>query len=263
VNRNALALAVVLAALHSSCAATPSALPTPTASPTTPPTSTVAFPTLVPSPTWTAAASATPTPDPGVVLGSLLLHDAFDDPSAWRLVTTSTGGAAIADGRLTLAVHAPRGYHSARRPEPEAGDFFAEVDVVTVVCNPGDEFGLTARGDGLGQEYRFLLGCDGTVRMSRVLEEGSRGLTLRVETTALRPGAPAHNHLAVWARGLDLKMYLNGVEVLTARDAALDRGGFGLLIRAGSAGQLTVSFDNLIVHALAPARPTATTTAMP
>lgn len=262
-NRNALASAVGLAALLSSCAVTPSARPTATASPTTPPTSTVAFPTLVPSPTWTAVASATPTPDPGVVLGSLLLHDTFDDPTAWRLATTSIAGAAIADGRLTLAVHAPRGYHSAQRLETEAGDFFAEVDVFTVVCNPGDEYGLTARGDRLGQQYRFLLGCDGTVRMARVLEEGSRALTLRLETTALRPGAPAHNHLAVWARGLDLKMYVNGVEVLTARDAALDRGGFGLLIRAGSGGQLTVSFDDLIVHALAQATPSATTTAVP
>ena len=130
-------------------------------------------------------------------------------------------------------------------------DFYAEVEVRTELCNAGDEYGLTARGNKLGEHYRFLIGCDGSARITRFLEGGSRALTLRVETPAIIPGAPAVNRLAVWARGLDLKLYVNGEEVAAARDAALDRGTFGLIARAGSGGQLAVSFDDLIVRSLA------------
>jgi hypothetical protein len=144
----------------------------------------------------------------------------MDDPSAWELATTASGGAAITDGRLTLSVRMPRAYHSARRPAPIVGDFFAEVDLYTEVCNPGDEIGLTARGRGLVEQYRFLIGCDGTARITRVLEEGSRALTLRVASPAIQAGAPTHNHLAIWLRGLDLKLFVNGDEVLTVRRGA-------------------------------------------
>jgi hypothetical protein len=180
----------------------------------------------------------------------------MDDPSAWELATTASGGAAITDGRLTLSVRTPRAYHSARRPAPIVGDFFAEVDLYIEVCNPGDEIGLTARGRGLVEQYRFLIGCDGTARITRVLEEGSRALTLRVASPAIQAGAPTHNHLAIWLRGIDLKFFVNGEEVLTVRDAALATGNLGVIARAGPGGQVSASFDDLAVYAVTDPRRT-------
>jgi len=254
-------LAALFAAAVSSCVPSPAVTPTPGEQGKAPTTladaPTVAFPTVVPTATWTPGATLTPTADLRPGIGPLLLHDRMDGPSAWNLTTTAGGGAALTNGRLTLSVRTARGYHTAFRAEPVVGDFYAEVDVYTEVCSPGDEVGLTARGNAQGEQYRFLMGCDGTARITRVLEDGSRALTLRVATPVILPGAPAHNHLAIWVHRLDLTFLVNDNEVLTVRDAALTRGALGLIARAGSGGQVSAAFDDLIVHALADPRATA------
>ena len=249
----------LLAAL-SACVTAPSGpSPSPPTEPVAPTrTATVAFPTVIPTATWTPGPTLTPTVDLQLDFGPLLLDDPMDDPSAWELAPSASGGAAFTDGRLTLSVRTPRGYQSAFRADPVVGDFFAEVDVVTDVCSAGDEVGLTARGGGLGEQYRFLLGCDGTARITRILEDGSRALTLRVASPAIHSGAPAQNRLSIWLRGLDLKFLVNGEEVLAARDAALTRGTLGVIARAGPGGQVSVGFDNLRLYALADTNPTAT-----
>jgi len=258
------ALLTVLLATLSSCVAAPSLgetsfpFPPPTGPPAPTGTSTVAFPTVIPSATWTPGATLTPAIDLLPEFGAQILADPMDDPTDWELAATASGGAAFTDGRLTLSVRTPRVSQSARRKGPIVGDFFAEVDVVTEVCSPGDEIGLTARGGGLGEQYRFLIGCDGTARITRILEDGSRALTLRVASAAIHSGAPAQNHLSVWLRGLDLKFFVNGDEVLTVRDAALTRGVLGVIARAGPGGQVSVGFDDLLIYALADMNPTAT-----
>ncbi|HSR46546.1 MAG TPA: hypothetical protein VLL77_01040 [Anaerolineales bacterium] len=206
-----------------------------------------------------------PTADLREGLGPTLLRDTFDDPSPWALSTSPSSGAGIRDGRLTLAIRAPRVYHFTRRLPPGATDFYAEIDVFTEVCSPGDEFGLMVRNNSLGEHYRFVIGCDGTARISRALETGSRALTLWTASPAVIPGAPSINRLGVWANGLDLKLLVNGTEVIAARDSALAQGSFGVVARAGPAGQVAVSFDNLIVRGLRDPRasPTAAPTPPP
>lgn len=235
--------------------APPAALPS--ASPTLPPPAgTVAFPTLIPTRTWTPLASATPTRDPQAGLGRLLFADSFDQATPWELTISPGAGATVSQGRLSLAISSPREYHWSVRPDPSAADFYATVVVHTEVCSPGDEFGLIARANTLGEQYRFLIGCDGSARITRRLEAGSRALTLRVESPAILPGAPSVNRLAVRARGLDLILLVNGQEIVSARDAALVRGFFGLIARAGPAGQVSVGFDDFNVYELTD--PTAT-----
>jgi hypothetical protein len=256
-------MAALLASLTASCLAAPASPASPTDTPPLTATATVAFPTVIPSSTWTPVPTLTPTVDVRPGLGEVILQEPFDDPSAWNLQSSDSGASGISDGRLTLAVRRSRVYQSTSRESPVVGDFYAEVEVHTNLCTAGDEFGLTARGNDLGEHYRFLIGCDGTARITRFLENGSRALTLRVETPAIIPGAPAVNRLAVWANGFDLKLFVNGDEVIAARDAALDQGTFGLIVRAGSGGQVAVGFDNLIVRALADGKGTPTQTITP
>jgi hypothetical protein len=253
-----------LAAALASCSGQPVAVPTSTPLPATAsPTTTVAFPTIIPTATWTPGPTQTPTAGLLPGLGIQLLHDSMDDASAWELPTTATGAAAITDGRLTLSIRAPRAYQTARRLEPIVGDFFAEIDMVTEVCSAGDELGLTARGGGKGEQYRFLVGCDGSARITRVLEEGSRALTLRVAPPVIHRGAPALNHLSIWLHDLDLKFLINGQEVLSVRDAALQHGTLGIIARAGTGGQVSAAFDDLRVYALTDPRRTPAAAATP
>ena len=256
-------MAALLAGLTTSCLAAPASPASPTATPPASATATVAFPTVIPSSTWTPGPTLTPTVDVRPGLGQVILQERFDDPSAWDLQTSDSGASGISDGRLTLAVRRSRVYQSTSRESPVVGDFYAEVEVHTNLCTAGDEFGLTARGNDLGEHYRFLIGCDGTARITRFLENGSRALTLRVETPAIIPGAPAVNRLAVWANGFDLKLFVNGDQVIAARDAALNQGTLGMIVRAGSGGQVAVGFDNLIVRALSDGKGTPTPAATP
>lgn len=230
----------------------------PTASASPPPSATIAFPTIIPSPTWTPEASRTPIADPRPDLGPVLFRDGFDDPDLWALSSSSDGGAGIHEGVLTLAIRSPRVFRFTQRQPPGAGDFYAEVELFTEVCSAGDEFGLVARTNSLGEHYRFVIGCDGKARISRALEAGSRALTLWTASPAIIPGAPARNRLGVLADGLDLTLFVNGTAVVAARDAALTEGTFGLMARAGPAGQVAASFDDLVVRSLAD--PLATTT---
>jgi hypothetical protein len=192
----------------------------------------------------------------------VLFRDSFDDPDLWTLSTSGSGGAGIQDEKLTIAVRSPRVFYFSHRHPPTAGDFYAEIDVFTEICSPGDEYGLIIRTNRLDEHYRFVIGCDGRARISRVLEAGSRALTLWTASPAILSGAPARNRLGVLADGLDLKLFVNGTEVASARDAALSEGGFGLVARSGPRGQVAVSFDDLVVRALAdssaPPTPAAT-----
>jgi hypothetical protein len=250
-------LAIVL--LLAGCQAAPAAA-TPT-KPAPSATASIAFPTLVPTSTVTPGATASPTPDLTQELGTLLLSDPFDDSEPWRLGVTASGGSSVSGGRLSLSVRQPRAYQLATRLDAVYGDVLVEVDAQTELCTPGDEFGLVLRVHGLAEYYRFLIGCDGTARASRVLEEGSRALTWPVPSPAILGGFPARNHLAVKASGDTFHFLVNNVEVLSVRDVALVSGGIGLFARAGSGGQVSVAFEALTVYALKPFEanvPTAT-----
>ncbi len=249
----AIALAGLLAACQPALV-----LPTPTLAPPSP-TGTVAFPTLVPTATPTPGASATPTPDLRLETGRLLLEDTFDDDTAWHLGQSESGGSSVSGGRLSLSVRQPRAYQLATRTDASYTDVLVEVDVLTELCSPGDEFGLMLRVSGPTQYYRFVIGCDGTARAGRVLEEGSRALTWPIPSPAILPASPARNHLAVLARGDAFRFWVNDVEVLAVRDVSLTSGGIGFLARAAAAGQVSVAFDDLAVYALTEAdAPTAT-----
>ena len=183
-------------------------------------------------------------------MGQLLLAEPFHDDSPWRLTQSASGGSSIAGGRLSLTVRQPRTYQLVTRIDASYADFLVEVDVHTELCSPGDEFGLMLRVNGLGEHYRFVIGCDGTARASRVLEEGSRALTWPIPNPAILRSSPARNHLTVLARGDTFRFLVNDVELFAVRDVSLASGGLGFVARAGSGGQVSVAFDDLAVYAL-------------
>jgi hypothetical protein len=255
---NRLAVWLLLAGLVGGCVVgSPS--PTPTAAPPTP-TGTVAFPTLIPTSTSTPGASPTPTVDPRADVGALLLNETFDDGAEWVLAQAESGGSSVEGGRLSISVREPRAFQFATRQGDSYGDALVEVDVYTELCAPGDEFGLMFRVNSLGEHYRFVMGCDAAARASRALETGSRALTWWMPNASILPASPVHNHLALHARGDTFRFFVNDVEIFAVRDVSLASGRIGFLARAGSTGQVSVSFDDLIVRALEGDRlPTVTT----
>jgi hypothetical protein len=214
------------------------------------PTVTIAFPTFAPTTTLTPAPTLSPTPDVLSDLGAVLLTDDFSANRGWPLGEAATGATSLQNNRLVVAVRQSRQFRMAVRDEPTLDDFYAEIQMRTELCSSGDEFGILFRMNDLGEHYRYTLSCEGTIRVRRVLVDGSRALVSPEVSPAAFPGAPALNQIAVWALADRFRLFLNGVEILQARDGSLGPGRLGFYVRAGRDGQTTVSFDDLLVRAI-------------
>lgn len=234
------------------CACSTPATPPPiTATPSPPPpTPTFAIPTAPPTSTASPAPSPSPTPDLLFDVGPYLYSDAFDQNRGWAVGEDTLGGTSFADGRLVLSVRNPKTYRYALSPSAQLDDFYAEVLVRPLICEEDDEFGLMFRFDPDGNHFRFSLACSGTVRIVRLLGGQSFNMIPPTETYEVLPGPLVENRLGVLALGADFHFFINGVEVLSMRNAQIARGKLGLFVHAESSGQTTVAFDDLSARAV-------------
>jgi hypothetical protein len=77
------------------------------------------------------------------------------------------------------------------------------------------------------------------------------------QTYEVLPGPLVENRIGVLAVGADFHFFINGVDVLSMRNAEIPIGTLGVFVHAESSGQTTVAFDDLAVRAI-PATPTPT-----
>jgi len=239
--------------------------PFPTLTPTLAPslTPTFAFPTLPPSLTPTPPPVMTSTPDVLADLGELLYREDFSRDRGWALRQAEQESTSLNNGRLTFVVRQPGAIRYVLSPYLPPIDYYLEVQLRTELCSPGDEYGVMFRVAENGDHYRITLACDGSARVTRVLRGTSAALVPPTETFLVLAGAPADNRIGVLLSGDQLRFFLNGLEAFSLRDDTLESGGLGLILHTGNAGQLTVSFDEVVVRALSPARmasPTAPST---
>ena len=76
------------------------------------------------------------------------------------------------------------------------------------------------------------------------------------------PGGLLPVRVGVWMAGPELRLFVNGEFVFSARDRVLQDGQLGVYARAASSSTLTVSFSDLEVYAIDLAQvPTLTPTA--
>lgn len=227
--------------------------PTPTATPTPlPPTITMAFPTPVPTATRTPPPSPTPTPDLTTSFGPVLYADSFDTNRGWDIGADAIGGTSLVGGGLTLSVRPGGILRTAVAPAPPVGDFYLEARLRTEICSPRDEFGLMFRLGPDLSHYRFALTCDGAWKVVLVLPESARGLVPLTFSPEVVAGTPADNRLAIWASGSTFLFFVNGIEVFNLRNRLLTTGTVGFFVRARSGGQVTVTFDDLVLRPLLP-----------
>jgi hypothetical protein len=258
-SRNLLGLLFII--LTQSACVSVENLPTPTPTPTEPlPTPTFFFPTLVPTATMTPPPSPTATPDIISGLDTVLFQDRFVSQTGWETLETRIGGASYLGGRFSLAVNEPFTYFNAISPAPVFTDGYLEVQARAILCSDGDTYGLIFRVTPEGDHYRYMLSCEGDVRVSRISAGEEFVLIPDSPTNSVLSGLLIDNRMAVILTGDEFRFFLNGVEVFTEQDDTLPAGEAGLLVRARAGGQTTVSFDNFIVRSLKPT-PTVTPTA--
>jgi hypothetical protein len=225
------------------------------------PTATFVFPTIQPTETATSAPLPSATPDLLAELGSPLFIDPFSEDLGWPLIENNSGATSRLDGQLLISLREPQRSQLVISPAPAAGNYYLETKLRAQLCNSGDEFGLVFRVNSFDEHYRFLISCNGEVRMSRVLSSGSISLIPAVTSEALVPGPLIENTLGVLANGDFFRFWVNGVEVFSVKDTALESGSVGLIVKTGSAGQLTVSSDDFFLREINPTQLTTATAA--
>lgn len=247
-----LVLLVLLLGVSACAPATPELPPTdtPTSAPSGTPTATVDWFPATATPTQRPSAVVTPTPTPDLHLGSVVLEDDFSDQVFWSSFRNTTGAASYGKNRFTLAVSAENGYLVSLRSEPELKDFYLEITASPSLCRGSDQFGLFLRSGGEGYGYRWVITCDGQTRLERVKDFTASLVEDWVFSSFLTPGSPVEHHLGVWMAGNEMRFYVEGVEIFTAREPLYTSGVIGVYARASGLTPVTVSFSDLTVYSI-------------
>lgn len=190
----------------------------------------------------------TPTQELSLPSGDILLSDDFSDAGAWTLRKSTQASAALGVNELTLVLHQPEGYLYSLRREPLLDDFYLEITASPNLCRDADEYGLLLRVSPSLDFYRFSLSCNGQARLDKYFQGVASSPQPWVISGAIPPGAPSISRLAVWARGKEIRFFVNEEYLFTIQDPSLGSGTIGVFIRSGGENDLTVSFSDLVVR---------------
>ncbi|MEW6092346.1 MAG: hypothetical protein AB1531_00120 [Chloroflexota bacterium] len=237
--------------------------PAPTPTPTLPPapsTPTIVWfpPTSTPTSFPTSTLAATAEPVPGV--SNLLFADDFSDASLWNVSVSAKAAAQVGNNRLTLSLTSGPQTIASLRSEPSLGDFYAEVTASPSLCRGNDQYGLLFRAAPGGTHYRFLLACNGSIRLERVRGGAADILQNWLPTGDAPPGAPANVKIGVWVAGSEMRFLLNGHLQFSLRDPVLHTGTLGFFAYASGATPVVVSFSDLEVYSVFYISPTPSAT---
>jgi hypothetical protein len=235
---------------------TPEILISPTQ--TVPATSTITPPEAT---TTSAPAPATPaTPDPNQNLGGLRFEERFDGNSGWLWGYTETGVVSFAlDNGSVLArlEGANQGWRISMGPDIfTAGNQQVQFTGRAEACGEKDEWGFLFRGalttNSKFNGYVIKLNCAGQVSVDLLVSNKSTPLLNWTAVAAANPGAGKNNTLLVWAAKSELRIYVNGIYIVTINDSTYPSGEYGLYVNDRTNGNAQFRFTDLRVFDVLP-----------
>lgn len=236
-------------------------------------TATIEPPTLTPTPTinWFPATATptlrptlepSPTPNYSPLLGEALLVDDFSSSVDWELTKNAFGQISIAQNELTISIQTGRSSMTSLRTQPDATDFYLEVTADPGLCQGLDAYGVIFRAVSVQDYYRYVISCDGQMRLERVRNGRAEVTSDWQPGSALLPGAPLAHTIGIAMQGQEMRFFIDGFYQFTQRDPIFTHGRFGLFARPGGDTAVTVSFTDFKLYALQglPVLPTQTPT---
>jgi hypothetical protein len=219
-----------------------------------PPTPTIVWFPPMETPTPLPTREATPTQEMLLELGDLLFEDQFENADLWTVTVRPDGRVSLGKGELTLAQQptGSRALLTSLRQETVLTNFFAEITATTSMCRGLDEYGLLVRASSSQDFYRFSLSCEGQARVDRVLAGQASSPQPWTYAAGVPLGAPGITRLGVWAKGREMRFFINGEYAFTVSDPSLPTGTLGVFIRSTGDNAVTVHFSDLAVHSLGP-----------
>lgn len=224
--------------------------PTETPPPSATPTATIQWfpPTETPRPLATPTALPTADLRPGI--GNLILEDNFEENPLWQTQRSAAGSVAFGKEELTLAVSQPQGTLFSFRSEPALDDFYLEITASPSLCRGADMYGLLLRAASPQDTYRFLIACNGMLRLERIKNSKVAILQDWTPSAQVPPGSPLVLRLGVWALNNELRFFINDVYQFGVHDTVWRRGRLGVFARSAGKSALTVNFSLLEVYSL-------------
>ena len=236
------------------------------APPTETPTSTPVIhwfpPTKTPRQLPSQVLVATPEYHPGI--GSLIFSDSFDKPSLWNTSTSDQANALVTRNRLLLSFDGQGPFSvMSLRSQPVLEDFYAEATADVSLCSSKDEYGMVFRAQPGQNFYRFVVNCNGEVR----LERSHNGQIYPIQDWAMSgdatSGAPARLTLGMWVVGNEMRAFLNDSFQFGVRDPLFRSGQIGFFVFASGNTSVTASFSDLLVYSVAYTAPLPTASPTP
>lgn len=226
----------------------PVASDTQTTTPTAVPSATVEWFPATATPTILPTQLISPTPDFRPNIGELIFSDDFSEPVGWTLGTLSSGSIALGLDELTIAISEPGAYLNSIRQEPTLSDFYLEITTNPTLCRGEDQYGLLLRTSSPNDFYRYSLSCDGRIRLDRIVGGNASSPQPWTISNAAPPGAPISSRLGVWAKGKELRFFVNDQYQFTVIDPLIPAGLLGLFAWSAGDTAVTVNFSDLVVH---------------
>lgn len=224
--------------------------PVPTASQTIAPTSSPTVEWFPPTPTIgiTPTVELSPTPEIMAELGEIIFKDDFETGEGWTVPESSRGEINIANGEINIIINEPGSFFIGTLEKPDLQDFYAEISASPILCSPRDEYGFLFRVNGRNQYYRFLLNCEGEVRLDSISGESGSILYPWTRSASVPIGAPSVSKLAVLAVDDQIRVYIDGAPQFTVSDRQLQVGSFGVYARSVGDTAVTISFSDFLVR---------------
>jgi hypothetical protein len=225
------------------------------------PTATIVWFPPTNTPTIFPTLTILPTPDLRPGMGDLLLNDSFDQPELWNTSTGSQASATVTGDKLLLSISGQGPLSiSSLRAQLLLGDFYAEVNVTLSLCGDQDQFGVIYRAAPGDNFYRFVVRCNGQVRMERSLSGSRQPLHDWLSSGDAPSAAPAQIKLGMWVAGNEMRFFLNDNYQFTVRDPILHQGTLGFFVYANGSTPITASFSDLSVYSVTYVSPTPSLT---
>jgi hypothetical protein len=172
-------------------------------------------------------------------LGDPTEVERFDtENNAWYLANDDNLHFELKDGSLLMTALNPIGDQWRVNALTQAADLFVQADFTTgASCTAKNSYGLIIRtqADANGaynSGYIFNVSCDGMYRLYRLDAGTYVGLINWTASPDIRSGPNADNRVSIWAKGGQIKLYVNGKQMAEISDSTHGSGQYGLAVRA-------------------------------
>lgn len=212
------------------------------------PTPTIIWFPVTSTPELVALPTSTPDMTTGPIFGSLTFNEEGVVQEHWLSSQEMTGIVAAGENSLSLAVNSPRSSLQTFRRDTTLNDFYFESVMTMGLCKNTDQAGVLFRAVDSQNYYAFLVNCQGSIVLQRVLKGTPAILRDWSLTNQAQAGLTKPIKIGVWAQGSTIRIYLNDQLQYEVVNTAYYSGGIGFIAQASGDTSVSVNFSEIKVY---------------